>query len=86
MLEKSVLLLIVASFLFMVNVPDQAFNHHHSIPPQVTSGGVKAKALLTLWLAELLRYRNSVFVFAAPIVDSLNLFHYIVRLPCLAYN
>ncbi|MHB0882757.1 hypothetical protein ACYCSE_11655 [Paenibacillus sp. SEL1] len=40
MLEKSVLLLIVASFLFMVNVRDQAFNHHHSIPPQVTGGGV----------------------------------------------
>ncbi|WP_302057388.1 hypothetical protein [Paenibacillus sp. Lou8.1] len=40
MLEKSVLLLIVASFLFIVNVPDQAFNHHHSIHPQVTIGGI----------------------------------------------
>ncbi|WP_342419385.1 hypothetical protein [Paenibacillus sp. FSL H8-0168] len=39
MLEKSVLLLIVASFLFMVNVPNQAFNHHHSIHSQVTIGG-----------------------------------------------
>ncbi|AHM64177.1 hypothetical protein PPSQR21_005140 [Paenibacillus polymyxa SQR-21] len=39
MLKKTVLLIIAASFLlFIVTVPDQAFNHH-SIQPQVTIGG-----------------------------------------------
>ncbi|WP_257791059.1 hypothetical protein [Paenibacillus polymyxa] len=39
MLRKIVLLTIAASFLlFIVTVPDQAFNHH-SIQPQVTIGG-----------------------------------------------
>lgn len=37
--EKMVLLIIAASFLFIVTVPDQALNHHHSIQPYVTIGG-----------------------------------------------
>ncbi|MFK4303852.1 hypothetical protein ABH892_003980 [Paenibacillus sp. RC254] len=39
MLKKMVLLIIAASFLFIVTVPDQALNHHHSIQPYVTIGG-----------------------------------------------
>ncbi|WP_342426302.1 hypothetical protein [Paenibacillus sp. FSL L8-0158] len=39
MLRKIVLLTIAASFLFIVTGPDQAFNHHHSIQPNVTIGG-----------------------------------------------
>ncbi len=39
MLKKVALLIIAASFLFIVTVPDQAFNHHHGIKPQVTIGG-----------------------------------------------
>jgi hypothetical protein len=39
MFKKMVLLAIAASFLFIVTVPDQAFNHHRSIQPNVTIGG-----------------------------------------------
>ncbi|MDQ0049132.1 hypothetical protein J2T18_003433 [Paenibacillus polymyxa] len=39
MLKKTVLLIIAASFLFIVTVPDQAFNHHNSFQPYVTIGG-----------------------------------------------
>ncbi len=33
MLKKMVLLIIAASFLFIVTVLDQAYNHHNSIQP-----------------------------------------------------
>lgn len=39
MLKKMVLLIIAASFLFIVTVPDQALNQHNSIQPYVTIGG-----------------------------------------------
>ncbi|MET3212077.1 UNVERIFIED_CONTAM: hypothetical protein ABIC26_005085 [Paenibacillus sp. PvR008] len=39
MLKKMVLLIIASSFLFIVTVPDQALNHHHSIQPYDTIGG-----------------------------------------------
>ncbi|CCC85649.1 hypothetical protein PPM_2712 [Paenibacillus polymyxa M1] len=39
MFKKMVLLIIAASFLLIVTLPDQAFNHHHSIQPNVTIGG-----------------------------------------------
>ncbi len=39
MLKKMVLLIIAASFLFIVTVPGQALNHHYSIQPYVTIGG-----------------------------------------------
>ncbi|MDQ0492799.1 competence protein ComGC [Paenibacillus brasilensis] len=38
MLKKMALVIVAASFLLIVTVPDQAFNHH-SIQPQVQHGG-----------------------------------------------
>uniref|UniRef100_A0AAE9I937 Secreted protein n=2 Tax=Paenibacillus polymyxa TaxID=1406 RepID=A0AAE9I937_PAEPO len=37
------LLIIAASFLFIVTVPDQALNHHNSIQPYVTIEVLKRK-------------------------------------------
>ncbi|MEK5547084.1 hypothetical protein [Paenibacillus sp. FSL L8-0689] len=60
---------IKAAFLnLIVNVPDKLLTTIIAFTLKLPLEDFKEQALLTLWLAELVRYRNSVFVFAAPIV------------------